>query len=322
MRFFDLCKTTAPPQVLLIQRTFRGFLGRERARTKRRELNEHLRLQYFNVAAMEIQRHWRGYVVRRRVLDFYQRKAFIRGILEQNARVRNEATAEQETASLHMTLEATRKEEQALTGTLSRLHFMLSTCHREGPLQAPMLGSLGLEPMASVSGQPVESVVRETARLRRQGTLGVDVGLPPVQQLHPRSTASKAALSRTNNPRESPLFRQTVRNSEAYGELQQLHYIEHRANQRAIAGLHGKDFIVGTGRVNASAGATASGSPRSRVQTSHTRFPPLSTANPYKDPVNYLMKGTRKDEPSKHMGPGFRSSIRAPANGFDDSLVA
>lgn len=338
------------PQVLLIQRCFRGFLGRERARLRRRERNASLREQYFARAAVEIQRHWRGYVVRQRVLDFNQRKQFITGVLRANKKVRAEAQTELDKLATHMAMETERQEQDLLVGTLSRcveapvvvitpshicsplqppfclydksllthlalpspritpprrthrMHYMLSTRHREGPLQSPMLGSIGLESMPSISGRPVEDVVRDTARARRQGAAGE---LPPVTVTG--SFKTKASLNRTGNPKDSPLFRQTIRSSEAYGEYQRLEYIEHRAKHRAINTMHKRDFVVNTSEKIAEAVVT--------------RFPPLNASLPYRDPVNYVLKGTRTRDTGKDVGPLFKSQIKTQGQ-FDDSIVA
>lgn len=66
---------------LLIQRIYRGHLGREHFHECRRKRDYELRMQYFNAHAIYMQRIYRGYWSRKYIMDFYARKAFIAACL-------------------------------------------------------------------------------------------------------------------------------------------------------------------------------------------------------------------------------------------------
>jgi hypothetical protein len=163
---------TLTAQCLLIQRCYRGHVGRERARRRREDLDRDLRERYFARAATDIQRHWRGFHSRKHLLDFRQRRAFLQAVARQNRRVRLEAQSELENSLLRLATAEEAREEATTRHTLSRMHHMLSTRVRDGPLQQPLLPSVGLDATAHLGGRPVEDIIRETARSRRASVSG------------------------------------------------------------------------------------------------------------------------------------------------------
>ena len=66
--------------VVTIQRYWRGYLGRLRARLAREGRDKRLREAFFNAAATVIQRHWRGFWSRKSKFDFYARRRYLREV--------------------------------------------------------------------------------------------------------------------------------------------------------------------------------------------------------------------------------------------------
>jgi hypothetical protein len=75
---------------VVIQRVFRGHLGRKRFGEYHREKAKVERAVYFNAAATGIQRYWRGFLTRKFTCDFYSRKAWIQQVLKVSEELKKE----------------------------------------------------------------------------------------------------------------------------------------------------------------------------------------------------------------------------------------
>ena len=77
----------------LIQRMFRGHIGRKRFGNHQRVKARVEREEYFSKAACAIQRIWRGYAVRKFTCDFYGRKKWLENVLKASEDLRVEMQA-------------------------------------------------------------------------------------------------------------------------------------------------------------------------------------------------------------------------------------
>ena len=112
-------------QALLVQRCYRGYVGREKARAARAEADRRLRERYFSTAATEVQRHWRGYWSRKMRLDFAQRRQFLQAVQKQNRKVRAEGQQELEQSLLRMAQESDQRAQRGLERGLSKMNHMV-----------------------------------------------------------------------------------------------------------------------------------------------------------------------------------------------------
>ena len=73
---------------IVIQSCYRMYKGQLRAEEEKRESDRLQRRRYFHLAAVEIQRHWRGYSSRKNVHDFYARARYIAKVMQRTEELR------------------------------------------------------------------------------------------------------------------------------------------------------------------------------------------------------------------------------------------
>ena len=93
---------------MVIQKCFRGFLGRKRALKFSTKLAAEGRSKHFHQAAIEIQRMWRGSHSRRRIHSFYERKKYLESVLNVGERLRQNMDIHHEALSQTELMEKVR----------------------------------------------------------------------------------------------------------------------------------------------------------------------------------------------------------------------
>ncbi|KAJ3290732.1 spermatogenesis-associated protein 17 [Rhizoclosmatium sp. JEL0117] len=66
---------------LKIQRVFRGYKGRERAKAERARINHEALLAFWNKMTVKIQKIWKGYWSRKAKFDYYARKKYLADVV-------------------------------------------------------------------------------------------------------------------------------------------------------------------------------------------------------------------------------------------------
>nr|XP_039252289.1 spermatogenesis-associated protein 17-like [Styela clava] len=122
---------------IVIQRNWRGFMGRRFYRILVRNLVMVMRMNFYNCMATRIQKIWRGFYVREHVHNFYARKRYLEALAIKNQIVRNELDEYQEQ------LETDRKKrkhdelEKKLHYQARKHHYLLSTHQKPGIYNSP-----------------------------------------------------------------------------------------------------------------------------------------------------------------------------------------
>ena len=112
---------------IVIQSCYRMYRGQLRAEEKKRESDRLQRRRYFHLAAVEIQRHWRGYSSRKNVHDFYARAGYIAKVMQRTEELR--AASERLAKDIMRQQEEAEREQQQriYDARLRSLHHLLST---------------------------------------------------------------------------------------------------------------------------------------------------------------------------------------------------
>lgn len=117
---------------LIIQRNYRGFLGRKKYGRQLKEFLKERRQWHYDTMATKIQSLWRGYYVRQFVFDYYKYHQQMLQVVLNNETVRAETDSFwQKTEEARLSQDERTLEAQAL-GEARKLHFMLSTQSKNG----------------------------------------------------------------------------------------------------------------------------------------------------------------------------------------------
>lgn len=122
-RHMELLRKSA----ILIQKTFRGYLGRRRALIRKSEIQYETTLKLYHSYSTKIQKIWRGFKSRRDGLDFYQRKQYIENIKKEGELMvekMNKERQRQEEEAKKRYEENKKKKFEYLT---ERSHHLIST---------------------------------------------------------------------------------------------------------------------------------------------------------------------------------------------------
>ncbi|KAL5474824.1 hypothetical protein EMCRGX_G026843 [Ephydatia muelleri] len=182
---------------LVIQRNYRGRLGRNRYRRRLKCLEER-RQRYYDTMATKIQRTWRGFYVRKFVFDYYKYHQQMAQVVLTNEAVRAEATSFwQLTEDTRLSQEEHHLEAQAL-GEARRLHFMLSTQSKNGvfrpfgkslPIEAQMKSlrlSQEKKPFGRKGQKTLTFLPRGPAECPSKADGSNSIGLPPLLTPRPQ----------------------------------------------------------------------------------------------------------------------------------------
>jgi myosin heavy subunit len=96
----------------------------------RQKLKEHvvqLRLKYYDDNAVKIQKIWRGYYVRKYVLDYYSRKRYLYGLEQKNEQIRSQLNEYREYLEQKQVEQQRQANISKLEEEARRTHYLVST---------------------------------------------------------------------------------------------------------------------------------------------------------------------------------------------------
>mmetsp|Transcript_63599 Transcript_63599/g.201131 ORF Transcript_63599/g.201131 Transcript_63599/m.201131 type:complete len:332 (+) Transcript_63599:86-1081(+) len=198
-------------KTLVIQRWYRGYLGRLRFKLARKVADHNLRVRFFDIMATEIQRSFRGYWSRKHIHSFYARKAYLEAVMERTAALRGEMEGGFARQQAEDELRAAMEAQDRFVRTIDGLHHLVSTDCCPGVYNSPFASVAGGLP--SVGGVTVEEHLRATRHGRMPSRS---------QRLGPQSREA------TRQGKQAPAVRLSVQAGSPYGEelelqLQQKH---------------------------------------------------------------------------------------------------
>ncbi|XP_059143790.1 spermatogenesis-associated protein 17-like [Physella acuta] len=123
----------------IIQKTWRGYLGRKFCRILVKNTLFIIKLNYYNGMACKIQRTWRGYYARKYVFNYFSRKRYLEALQVKNELIRSELAdfAEQQLAARKREEEKSAKQRKAYEAR--KQHHLVSTYVIPGVYNSPFL---------------------------------------------------------------------------------------------------------------------------------------------------------------------------------------
>ncbi|CAG9466408.1 unnamed protein product [Pedinophyceae sp. YPF-701] len=238
-------------RVELIQRWYRGHMGRKRARALLRERQQRERREYFALCASTIQRWWRGYWSRKKVVDFYKRKEYLTEVKIKGRKILAEGSKIAEEAARIAEEEHERRVDADMAKLLRRINHLRSTACQEGALMLPVVGLEGLE---APGGHYLEATILQETRssLKLPPLTGRRplAPQPPPELDYTRSSISH--LSQAPPPgslpsdmrafAKHPPMGRTVRTSEVYDRAHEVKYLEDRVTVGGMMFEHARAF--------------------------------------------------------------------------------
>lgn len=196
-----------------IQRFFRGFLGRQRIRRLRAEANERFQEAVHNYAASQIQKSFRGFYSRRYKHDYFARRAYVIGVVQQGEAMRSKLQQHlDEQVSATLAAEEA-KAEAAFDKATQNLHHLVSTASIRGVFNPAYARDASEVP--SAFNIPMEThLKRGSKRFLRTRGLRTASAFRDGEGRGPRSYVG-SVLPGGLNPGE---VKRTLRCSTAYGE--------------------------------------------------------------------------------------------------------
>ncbi|XP_024357361.1 uncharacterized protein [Physcomitrium patens] len=127
----------------IIQRIYRGHLGREHYHECERKKDHELRMSYFNYHANYIQKCYHGYWSRKYICDYYARKAFIKACLLAGERMKTLCTMHYKLQIQGEQEEAKRKVDAEIHKFFNENHHKCSTNVVKGAFYSPYVAIFG-----------------------------------------------------------------------------------------------------------------------------------------------------------------------------------
>eukprot|EP00892_Ulva_mutabilis_P011676 jgi/Ulvmu1/8881/UM049_0063.1 len=217
---------------IVIQKQWRGYLGRLRFQLFRSGRNKTIRQAYFDHAATTIQRWFRGFHSRKYTHSMAARKQYVMEALAQSAAVRDSARAEVAAASTKAAADADERQRSRFMSQASKMHHLVGTRTQPGVFMSPAQMLLGTAP--TFDGVPVEDHLRllchRTVSLpavrRERQPLRSGVCLPellPSELLGDSQRRTLQSLPRYDRPRVAAA-------------------VAHEAHKATVRALHGYAF--------------------------------------------------------------------------------
>ena len=157
---------------IMIQSCYRMYRGQLYAESVRQLRDRSTREKYFHLAAVEIQRHWRGYRSRQLVHDYYARKRYIEKVMQRTNELRL-ASVELAGAILRQQEEQQRAvQQEQYDNRLISLHHLLSTKSMPGVLDGISIGTansgteLAFESATTGDNSSIEEMIK-TLKVKR-----------------------------------------------------------------------------------------------------------------------------------------------------------
>eukprot|EP00274_Cyanoptyche_gloeocystis_P005097 CAMPEP_0196654394 /NCGR_PEP_ID=MMETSP1086-20130531/4092_1 /TAXON_ID=77921 /ORGANISM="Cyanoptyche gloeocystis , Strain SAG4.97" /LENGTH=339 /DNA_ID=CAMNT_0041986119 /DNA_START=67 /DNA_END=1086 /DNA_ORIENTATION=+ len=142
-------------KAVIIQRIFRGHLGRQKyARICKDQIMQE-RMSYFYQAATAVQRIFRGYYSRKYIHNYYLRKSYLASVMSKTSTVLQDIHATHEQQMLFDEETKKKRELEEFQSTISSLHHLLST------RTIPGVYNLSQQPVTAYS-MPIERHLRQS----------------------------------------------------------------------------------------------------------------------------------------------------------------
>jgi hypothetical protein len=172
LRYLHECAT-------LIQKCYRGHLGRKLYRRRLKERLKEIHEEYYDTMAARIQKTWKGYYVRKYMFDYYAQKEYLAGLTLKNEQVLQELSEYREKMKEGEQSSLEEKEQLAFQEEAKKKHYMLSTETARGPYY----------PGNKTEPLPLEVEMRrvkpDLTSPRRQKSLSQQTSFNPRVRTHP-----------------------------------------------------------------------------------------------------------------------------------------
>ncbi|CAH8654560.1 unnamed protein product [Schistosoma intercalatum] len=123
---------------IIIQKTWRGYLGRKQYRLILSKTVIEYRRNKFSKAAAKIQSAWKGYLTRKYIFNFYSRKVYLSALVDVGEFVKNQLSEYEKEMKYVERKEKQEKERDRIINWAKSHHFLVSTCCQPGIYQNPM----------------------------------------------------------------------------------------------------------------------------------------------------------------------------------------
>lgn len=124
---------------LIIQRHWRGYLGRGLTRILVKNSVMIMKINFYNKKATYIQKMWRGYYIRKYVFNYYSRKRYLEALQIKNEIVRSELEEYAEMQEQERRRKAEKVEKERREVLARRNHYLISTEVIPGVFNSPFL---------------------------------------------------------------------------------------------------------------------------------------------------------------------------------------
>jgi len=123
----------------VIQKRWRGFLGRRFYRILLKNTLFIMKLNNYNTMACKVQKVWRGYYVRKYVFNYYSRKRYLEALQVKNEIIRSELAEYSEQQDAARKREEEKQEMHRRKMEARRQHYLVSTEVQPGIYNSPFL---------------------------------------------------------------------------------------------------------------------------------------------------------------------------------------
>ncbi|XP_042538027.1 spermatogenesis-associated protein 17 [Dipodomys spectabilis] len=121
----------------IIQKWWRGYLGRKQFQVLVELANYTMKMDHYNTMAVEIQRRWRGFRIRKYCFNYFYLKAYLKAISETNDTIREALEEFAEMKEQEERKAAIEKEEKKRNYQARKMHYLLSTKQIPGIYKSP-----------------------------------------------------------------------------------------------------------------------------------------------------------------------------------------
>nr|CAH8875092.1 unnamed protein product [Trichobilharzia regenti] len=128
LKFINKC-------TIVIQKTWRGYLGRKHYRLVLSEAVVRFRRNKFSTAAAKIQSAWKGYLTRKYVFNFYSRKVYLSALVDVGEFVKSQLSEYEKEMKQLKVNEKEENERKRILNWAKSHHFLISTYCQPGIYQ-------------------------------------------------------------------------------------------------------------------------------------------------------------------------------------------
>ncbi|CAH8597479.1 unnamed protein product [Schistosoma turkestanicum] len=193
---------------ILIQKTWRGYLGRKRYRSLLSKAVIEYRRNKFSKAAAKIQSAWKGYLTRKYIFNFYARKVYLEALKDIGEFVKHQLSEyEKEMKYLEYKKEQENERNRIINWAKSH-HFLVSTRCQPGIYQNPLNkeSSDKEKLLLSVARQESTRRIKKNKQLKKLSTKQIDEFSYQIDSCHHSqlNQESTATLPKIKGPFKNP----------------------------------------------------------------------------------------------------------------------